>query len=419
MVATASEAIAAMQEANILVPVVKRTTVKDGALVEEEMTEYVTIPKEGGCYYAPEKIMVRSDNNDNYQVRKEMESAIIGEDSCLPIGVTEKGMHTALLHDRNSKWCVLQATDVSADKVLAVDCRHYRQKNFANGSDMMGRILFLAEKMQEGIDNYNPESIRLDSYQEFRSTVFYQYGKSFLEVLGKGTDDVCAAITAMLDTCSTDVHMGTEEYISWQIRLAYDYFPMTGNDSNWDMSLEEMQELGALLMEELYMNDGRNLLEYLQTFDGSLRSGADFEPYTLTTLLEQPNYMLYVVPIRTDVCVTYTINHSGGTAEGTVELFGVTPGVLQCVCLDLSGYNHVTGITVTEFGTLQHLTLVPEGAEFEAVSYNADGTVALKYNQDGQMQYYEYDNAGRLIRVRDENGETLDTSDYHVKNTTF
>ena len=432
MAATASEAVAAMQEANILAPAVKRATMKDGALVEEEVTVYGTAAKEDGCFYAPVKVAVRTGSNGcytpdtlslyagnmaDYQERKEMTSAVIGEDSYLPVGMTEQGMHTALLHDPNSKWCVLQATDVSADKVVAVDCRHYKLNMQMDNTDIMGRILYLAEKLQEGIVNYDPEMIGIDNYQTFRETPFYERGKRMLELLARESD--LTEVSALLDSCAVDGYIGIGDYIVWQIELAYNYFPAEGYVSPWNMPVEEMQELLDLLMEELYTHNGTVLLDYLRTSGGSFWNGFEYVPQTLAALSGQQGYKLYLVPMKEQALVTYTVTHNGGTEERVLELSGLTPGVLKEVSVDLSGYTHVSGITVTGFGAVQHLTLVPEGTEFEATSYNADGTVSVKYNQDGQMQYHEYDNAGRLIRVRDENGKILETSDYHVKNTTF
>ena len=432
MAATASEDIAAMQEANILAPAVKRATVKDGALVEEEVTVYGTAAKEDGCFYAPQKVIVRNGSNGSYtpdtlslyagsmadyQERKEMTSAVIGGDSYLPIGVTEQGMHTALLHDPNSKWCVLQATDVSADKVVAVDCRHYKLNMQMDNTDTMGRILYLAEKLQEGIVNYDPETIGIDNYQTFRETPFYERGKRMLELLARESDPT--EVSALLDSCAVDGYIGIGDYIVWQIELAYNYFPAEGYVSPWNMPVEEMQELLDLLMEELYTNNGTVLLDYLRTSGKSFKNGFEYVPQTLAALSGQQGYRLYLVPMKGQALVTYTVTHNGGTEERVLELSGLTPGVLKEISIDLSGYTHLNGITVTGFGAVQHLTLVPEGTEFEATSYNADGTVSVKYNQDGQMQYHEYDSAGRLIRVRDENGKTLEKNDYHVKNTTF
>ena len=123
--------------------------------------------------------------------------------------------------------------------------------------------------------------------------------------------------------------------------------------------------------------------------------------------------------MKEQALVIYNVTHYGGTEEKVLELSGLTPGVLQQVSIDLSGYTHVTGITVTGFGAVQYLTLIPEGTEFEATSYNEDGSISIKFDHNGKMRHHEYDSAGRLIRVRDENGKTLEENDYHVKNTTL
>ena len=428
MATTASEGIAAMQEANILSPVIKHATVKDGALTEEEVIVYETVTKENGYFYAPGKVVVRNGSNGsyipdtlslyagnmtNYQEREKITSAVIGEDSYLPVGMTEQGMHTAFIHDPNNKWCVLQATDVSADKMLAVDCRQYRLNMPMFGTDVIGRILYLAEKFQNGIEGYNPESIQLDRYQEFRMTPFYKGGKTLLELLGKETD--ISEIADFLENCPPEAYTGINEYITWQFFLAYNYFPTAGIDSPWNMNAEEMTEFEILLMNELHINNGSNLMNYLRTSDGTSKNGFRFVPQTLAVLSGQQGYKLYLVPMEVHTLVTYTIIHNGGTAKRTLNLSGLTPGVLQEVSIDLSGYDNVSGITVTGFEMLQHLTLLPEGTEFEATSYNADGSIALKYDNSGHMELYEYDKAGRLILIRDENGKILKGNEYNKK----
>ena len=432
METTANGAIATMQTANILSPIVKRAVVKNGELQEEEVTVYGTVDKEDGCFYAPEKVLVRKGGNGSYvpntsslysgsvadyQERKEMTSAVIGGDSYLPVGMTEQGTHTAYAYDPNSKWCILQATDTPADKVIAVDCWCYKQATFVNNTDTIGRILCLAEKLQAGINNYDPETIQIDSFQSFRSTEYYQLGKRIVELLGKGVGNIGTEVSALLEPCTIEEHMWIEEYIVWQLWLELHYFPMMGIDSPWDMNAEEINEFGMLLMDELYMNNGNNLLEYLQTFNGNFRSGIDFIPQTLFVLPEQYDYNLHLMPSKENAFVTYTITHNDGTAERTIKLFEMTPGALKEVSFDLSDYINVTKISITGFSGLQYLAVVPEGTEFEATSYNEDSTVSLKFDPSGHMELYEYDKAGRLVLVRDENGKILKGNEYNKKNT--
>ena len=236
-----------------------------------------------------------------------------------------------------------------------------------------------------------------------------------MELLGKRSD--ISEIEAFLESCPAEAYIGINEYITWQISLACNYFPAARIESPWNMIAEEMYEFEARLMNELYMNNGTVLLEYLQTSGGTLRNGFEFDPQTLSTMSGQHNYTFYLIPMKDYAIVNYTITHDGGTATRVLNLSGLTPGVLQEVSIDLSGYDNVNGITVTGFEMVQHLTLLPEGTEFEATSYNADGSVALKYDNSGHMETYEYDKAGRLILIRDENGKILKGNEYNKKNT--
>lgn len=421
MEASANGAIATMQTANILSPIMKRAVVKNGKLQEEEVTVYGTVDKEDGCFYAPEKVLVRKGGNGSYvpntsslysgsvadyQERKEMTSAVIGGDSYLPVEITEQGTHTAYAYDPNSKWCILQATDTPADKVIAVEGWHYKQY-----AHPMERILSLATKLQEGIEGYDPESILLDNYQEFRATQFYERGKKLLELLAKEAEPI--GLSELLDSCAVDFYIGIDDYIVWQIALEQSYFPAEGILSPWNMTYDEMYELLITLMTELQENNGTNLLNYLQTY----REREDFMPQTLAMLAGQADYTLHLVPMEANAVVTYTITHNGGTTERTLELSGLTPGKVKEVSLDLNAYSGASGITITGFGNVQYLAVVPEGTEFEATSYNEDSTVSLKFDPSGHMELYEYDQAGRLIRVRDENGKILKGNEYNKKHT--
>jgi len=421
MEASANGAIATMQTANILSPIMKRAVVKNGELQEEEVTVYGTVDKEDGCFYAPEKVLVRKGGNGSYvpntsslysgsvadyQERKEMTSAVIGGDSYLPVGMTEQGTHTAYAYDPNSKWCILQATDTPADKVIAVEGWHYKQY-----AHPMERILSLATKLQVGIEGYDPESILLDNYQEFRATQFYERGKKLLELLAKEAEPI--GLSELLDSCAVDFYIGIDDYIAWQIALEQSYFPAEGIPSPWNMTYDEMYELLITLMTELQENNGTNLLNYLQTY----REREDFMPHTLAVLAGQADYTLHLVPMEANAVVTYAITHNGGTTERTLELSGLTPGKVKEVSLDLNAYSGASGITVTGFGNVQYLAVVPEGTEFEATSYNEDSTVSLQFDPSGHMELYEYDQAGRLILVRDENGKILKGNEYNKKHT--
>ena len=84
--------------------------------------------------------------------------------------------------------------------------------------------------------------------------------------------------------------------------------------------------------------------------------------------------------------------------------------------IDIRSYEGVVSVQVIKppYENLVYMALVPEGIEFEAISYNVDGTVFCKFNQNGQVEFDEYDMAGRLVRVKDQNGNVIKENRYNV-----
>lgn len=62
----------------------------------------------------------------------------------------------------------------------------------------------------------------------------------------------------------------------------------------------------------------------------------------------------------------------------------------------------------------KYVALVPAGGEFEATSYNADGTVYCRFDHNCQAERYEYDSAGRMVKVFDRDGNLLKENSYNV-----
>ena len=63
---------------------------------------------------------------------------------------------------------------------------------------------------------------------------------------------------------------------------------------------------------------------------------------------------------------------------------------------------------------MQYVALLPADVSFEAISYNLDGSVFCKFDQNGCVELNEYDAAGRLIRVVDERGNVVRDYQYNV-----
>lgn len=75
----------------------------------------------------------------------------------------------------------------------------------------------------------------------------------------------------------------------------------------------------------------------------------------------------------------------------------------------------MTSVTVSKpYQNVLYVALLPADVSFEAISYNLDGTVFCKFDQNGHVELNEYDTAGRLIRVVDERGYVVRDYQYNV-----
>lgn len=135
----------------------------------------------------------------------------------------------------------------------------------------------------------------------------------------------------------------------------------------------------------------------------------------ITMLPESKRLRLFVLNNGAVGSVYYSVVHAGGSLPGSVRLTN-TPGYsVQSFEIDLSPYEDVTSVTVSKpYANVQYVALLPADVSFEAISYNLDGTIFCKFDQNGYMELNEYDAAGRLIRVVDERGNVVRDYQYNV-----
>lgn len=130
----------------------------------------------------------------------------------------------------------------------------------------------------------------------------------------------------------------------------------------------------------------------------------------LTPASEIRNLRLYVLDGYETI--SGKITHAGGDTLYTVE--SISSSKLKIYDIDLSKYTNVTSVAIYNQGS--YMALVPEGANFKATSYNPDGTVYARFDQSGNVEYYTYDAAGRVVKVEDQYGNILKTYEYNKLN---
>lgn len=122
------------------------------------------------------------------------------------------------------------------------------------------------------------------------------------------------------------------------------------------------------------------------------------------------NLRLYI--LDGNATASGSITHAGSEVPYTVE--SVSSSKLKIYDIDLSKYTDITSVTANTQGS--YMALVPEGANFKATSYNPDGTAYARFDQSGNVEYYTYDAAGRVVRVEDQYGNILKTYEYNKLN---
>ena len=161
-------------------------------------------------------------------------------------------------------------------------------------------------------------------------------------------------------------------------------------------------------MEKIIACDGQKLFEYLHLIKYEIEKPTNSNySVTLNSLYGAGQLKLYILSEENDVSVYVT--HANGRTEHAVE--SEDRSSLKVYDIDLGAYTGVTEVTASSQG--KYMALVPEGATFNATSYNADGTVYAKIDQEGKVEFYTYDKAGRVTQIKDRLGNILKEYKYN------
>ncbi len=119
---------------------------------------------------------------------------------------------------------------------------------------------------------------------------------------------------------------------------------------------------------------------------------------------------------------TFTLNYSilKGSSEytRTQSIQNLAPGRWQLATFILNT-GEIPGATSLKVAVpltgkgISLAVVVPEYAIYDAVSYNADGSILCKFNQSGEMQVQEYDEANRPARINDNSGNIIKEYKYN------
>ncbi|MFR1243091.1 MAG: RHS repeat domain-containing protein, partial [Butyricimonas faecihominis] len=325
--------------------------------------------------------------------------------SYLPVGVQSNAGDEALCYDLNYGQVILKAKHATSRMVAAADLKKYGEEySLRNKVSRVLGVYGLASELYnvcQGIDLSQETS-------EFRQYYGSPGHRMMLDLIGG---------------LASKKSMTAEEY-----NVLIDSIQANGGRHLNDFRNEYMQltrehpEL-TNLPELLYNMDylvGRGVIRDPDFFKyRDLAGHEEYLNYTgtikITMLPESKRLRLFVLNNGAVGSVYYSVVHAGGSLPGSVRLTN-TPGYsVQSFEIDLSPYEDVTSVTVSKpYANVQYVALLPADVSFEAISYNLDGTIFCKFDQNGYMELNEYDAAGRLIRVVDERGNVVRDYQYNV-----
>lgn len=125
-------------------------------------------------------------------------------------------------------------------------------------------------------------------------------------------------------------------------------------------------------------------------------------------------YIAYIFSNTANETFSYTVTHSGGKTTDRLMVSGPTHPSVKKVVLDLKKYSDIKSLSIKANESDYFFAVVPSNAEFEATCYNIDGTIFGKFDHIGQLEYYEYDAAGRVTKIFNQNGELVKENIYNT-----
>lgn len=241
-----------------------------------------------------------------------------------------------------------------------------------------------------------PADVKDDRFLSFFRSREHSFIISFAEEMIKSNSDVNEAQT-YYDIISTDGKKILNQFKQEYTRLAQlypKYQPLT----------RFVQALDNVMMSY----DEQRFFEYLylKRYDTGT-PGSSVCSISLASLPDIKRLKLYVLSGNQTASVSIT--HAGGVASSTVT--SNNSSSLKVYDIDLSTYTNVTTVSVSPQGV--YMALVPEGASFNATSFNADGTAHARFDQNERLELYTYDPAGRVTQIKDQYGNLLKEYKYN------
>lgn len=421
--------IARMQAANMLTPVIKQSKLKNGKLIEQNVfeyetenatdstgiglkNEYVYVPQSPVEYTPAYPAPVFSFTQRCYiPVRTYTNERVNGY--YMPVQKKENGTTSAIVFDASTKgiYPLLQVSNGGTLKCMAF-----------NNCPQIG--LIMSDSVQYIIKNVLPQSQdifnAIDAFWEKHQSMQFQ-NSPHEEVRDSMSFKKHEKFLGLIKTIA---ERGKHQDFAHNDSILNDIF---SNDYALNIYLDYIAccEKGYLIQDDTYIEMLGQADIFIHSADTYfIKYICDFDMYNnlfSTHFLESAisddhkRFILHICSDEAEIPIEYQVVQNGVTVSDTLT-FENSTGKLKIAHfkIDLSQYDAGAMLRIRIPIDRCHIYLVPDGYEFDATVYNDDYSVHARFNQSGEAEFYEYDPAGRVIRITDQNGHTRKEYEYHT-----
>lgn len=397
-----------MKRLNLLAPLVKEARLKNGNLTEERVSCYELVQSDSASFagltrqwtyvpaspgvYEGDCTRLFSYDKDLYEqtlaVKNRKQLALFW-----PVETDERNRRVASCYQDLDGRAILQADNVCSDEIAALDqgpIKNNERVRIVKQAVQASLTFDAASKFWQGYRQLDKQAYG-DEFVRYTQTREHEYMIRLIEILGSPVPHVdMEKVECMLDSVK-----GNFDYI---VLFRAHYRDIVQNDSAF---LSIRNDFSFLLNNCIRVFTTPEMCRYAYWYHYSkLR----FTPRNSKL------WSIYLLGEGTPLECTVVC----GDREIPLAIQPLSKGFLNYYELDTSKYADVRAVEIGVPSRAVYAAAVPRHAAFEATSYNADGTACARFDQTGRVESYEYDDAGRVIRVKNRHGHTLKEYRYNM-----